>query len=264
MPASFSSPQAPSSVAKPLIFISCGQYSEEEIALGKAVERLIKESTLYDAYFAEVQNTLEGLTDNILSSLHRCAGFVAIAHHRGTVRRLRDEIVRASVWVEQEIAIAAFIQHALKRKIEVAVYLQKGIPREGIREQLRLAPIEFETADEVIHDFRQRLAAWKLEVTPARSLVADWRFKAERRTQTHHDYRLFVDLVNNGSVQVNDWRIRAVIPSAFVKHGQGDSDVVMIDEDSASLPPNEAKLYPGDKKLMRCCSPTTWTTPTTR
>jgi hypothetical protein len=68
------------------------------------------------AYFAEQQNTLEGLTSNILSSLERCVGFVAVAHHRGKVTRPDGEIVRASVWVEQEIAIAAFIQHALKRK----------------------------------------------------------------------------------------------------------------------------------------------------
>src|ERR1700730_6436400 len=92
------------SAGKPLIFISCGQFTEEESALGKAIERLIKETTPFDAYFAEQQNTLEGLTSNILSSLGRCVGFVAIAHHRGSVKRLDGEIVRASVWVEQEIA----------------------------------------------------------------------------------------------------------------------------------------------------------------
>jgi hypothetical protein len=70
-------------------FISCGQFTEEEKALGKAIEQLIKETTPFDAYFAEHQNTLEGLTSNILSSLGRCVGFVAVAHHRGFVKRLK-------------------------------------------------------------------------------------------------------------------------------------------------------------------------------
>lgn len=233
---------------KPLIFISCGQYSDEEVAIGKALEQLVRELTPYDAYFAEVQNTLEGLTSNIFGSLHRCVAFVAVAHHRGTVKRPHGESVRASVWVEQEIAIAAFIQQALQRKIEVALYLQRGIRREGVREQLRLAPVEFETSDEVIADFRQRLSGWVLKAPPTHVLVAEWRFKAEQMTQDHHDYRLFIDLVNNGNSLVTDWRVRVEIPRAFVKVGQGQKDFVMVEEDSVNLPRDEAKLYPGDRK----------------
>ena len=248
MPSSDPSRQVPTAAEKPLIFISCGQFNAEEIAIGKAIEQVVKDTTGYDAYFAEQQNSLEGLTSNILSSLERCAGFVAVAHHRGRVQRLDDEIVRASVWVEQEIAIAAFIQHALKRKIEVALYLQKGIRREGIREQLRLAPVEFETADEVIDHFRQRVRMWNLATTPAHPLVAEWKFKTERRTQDHHDYRLVFDLVNKGNVQVTDWRIRVEIHRAFVNVGQGDSKIVTLEEDSANLPADEAKLYPSDRK----------------
>jgi hypothetical protein len=148
---------------KPIVFISCGQFTEDEIDLGKEIAQAIRETTDYDAYFAEAQKTLEGLSANILSALHKCAGFIAVAHHRGTVTRPTGDVVRASVWIEQEIAIAAFIQHALKRQIEVAIYLQKGIKREGPREQLRLAPIEFETSAEVLSDVRQRVSAWRLD-----------------------------------------------------------------------------------------------------
>ena len=151
---------------KPLVFISCGQYAEEEVALGKEIERLVREDGRYDAYFAEQQNSLEGLSSNILSSLGRCSAFVGVMHHRGVVTKLSGEVVRASVWIEQEIAIAAFIQHALERKIEVALYIQRGIVREGIREQLRLAPVEFAAPDDVLNDVRERLTGWNLGTSP--------------------------------------------------------------------------------------------------
>lgn len=233
---------------RPLVFISCGQYTDEEIGLGSAMERLVREETKYDAYFAEQQNSLDGLSSNILSSLGRCAAFVGVAHHRGVVDRLKDRITRASVWVEQEIAIAAFIQHALKRKIEVALYLQKGIHREGIREQLRLAPIEFETPEDVLKDFRSRLSTWNLEIHRSYSLIAEWRYEKDRIDQKRHDYRFRVDLVNNGSVQVNDWKVRLDFPRQFLDgvsaSGRGD---FAYEENSTTYSTNAARLYPGDR-----------------
>jgi hypothetical protein len=232
---------------KPLVFISCGQCTADEIALGNAMERLVKGNTKYDAYFAEQQNSLEGLSSNILSSLARCAAFVGVAHHRGVVTRLQDQIVRASVWVEQEIAIAAFIQHAFKRRIEVALYLQKGIYREGIREQLRLDPIEFETTDEVLKDFKARLGTWKLEVPRPYSLVAEWRFEKVRIDGKRHDYRFLVDLLNNGAVQVTDWKLRVEFPREFLNDSGGRGD--HVEEESDTLhSPTFSRLYPGQRR----------------
>ncbi len=54
-------------------------------------------------------------------------------HHRGTmVTPSGDTVTRGSVWVEQELAICAFTQHVLDRRLEVALYLQRGISHEGI------------------------------------------------------------------------------------------------------------------------------------
>lgn len=38
------------------------------------------------------------------------------------------------------------------------------------------------------------------------------------------------------------------IPREFVEAGQGDERVVVLEEDSTTLPPDEAKLYPRDRK----------------
>ncbi len=151
----------------PIVFISCGQYSEHEIALGRRLANIVDtELKPCKGYFADNQSSLEGLSKHILGALNRCVGFVAVMHHRGVVRTLKGEHIRASVWVEQELAIAAFIQQTLARSIAVAVYFQTGIRREGIRDQLILNPTEFNHEDEVEKDFinRIRLGTFKPSV----------------------------------------------------------------------------------------------------
>lgn len=93
-----------------IIFISCGQVTQEEKELGNSVARLTEELTPYRAYFAQEQSALEGVTENILKALNRAVGLIAIMHPRGEVAGLKGEKhTRGSVWVEQEIAIASFI-----------------------------------------------------------------------------------------------------------------------------------------------------------
>ena len=83
-------------------------------------------------------------------------------HHRRKVDTPNGKHIRGSVWVEQEIAIATFINHVLNRPLQVVVYMQEGIEREGIRQQLRLSPVEFTSNQEVLADVKQRIPEWTL------------------------------------------------------------------------------------------------------
>jgi len=158
---------------KPIVFISCGQFTPEEIDLGNEIERFIREETPYEPYFAEQQNTLEGLVSNILSALHRAAAFIAIMHHRGTLTTPSgNPITRGSVWVEQELAICAFIHHILDRQVEVILYLQRGVTREGIRSQLRLKPVDFDSNNDVLEDLRIKVPRWELLASSTAPLIA--------------------------------------------------------------------------------------------
>jgi hypothetical protein len=157
---------------QPLVFISCGQFSDEERSLGKSVEELIRELTRFEAYFAENQNSLQGLSENIFDSLKRASGLVAIMHHRGKVTTPSSAHTRASVWIEQEIAIAAFLRFLTGRDIPVILYLQVGadgdeIKREGLREQLRLDPVTFTTSEDVLRDLRRRIETGQLHLPQA-------------------------------------------------------------------------------------------------
>src|ERR1700730_3696945 len=105
------------------IFISCGQYLPSEKKFGKAIAKLVKDETRVDTFFAEEVQDLHGLHTNILMALKECAGFITVLHPRGDIHRPDgSKITRASVWIEQEIAIATYIQSVEKRPLPIIAF----------------------------------------------------------------------------------------------------------------------------------------------
>ena len=80
-----------------LVFISCGQYTPEEIKLGQDLAAAIDDETDFNGYFAQNETSLEGLSRNIFGALRSCAGSVAVMHNRGTVKTLHETHTRGSV-----------------------------------------------------------------------------------------------------------------------------------------------------------------------
>ena len=145
-----------------LIFVSCGQVTSAEKTLGKQVCSLVKDLTPHEPYFAENQNSLEGFTQNILGSLDDAVGLIAIMHPRGIITFPDNhQEIRASVWIDQEIAIAAYITQILKRPLKIAPYIHYSIRREGMRDQLLLNAVPFVGDSEVLDHLRGLLPAWK-------------------------------------------------------------------------------------------------------
>lgn len=135
------------------VFISCGQQSAEEVALGKAIAQATKTQTGIDGYFAEDQHSLDGLTRNIFNAIHSASAFIAVIHRRDKLQTDLSEY-RGSVWIEQEIAIAAFLVQSLGLRIPARVYVQAGVRREGVRGYIHLNPIEFESNEDVINNLQ--------------------------------------------------------------------------------------------------------------
>ena len=133
------------------VFISCGQSSEEERELGRTIASHVSQYTPFVGYFAQDQQTLDGLTRDIFNAIHNSAGFIAVMHRRDKLANNQGEF-RGSVWVEQEIAIASFLVQSLGLKLPSRAYVQKGIRREGVRGYILLNPVEFESSDEVLSD----------------------------------------------------------------------------------------------------------------
>lgn len=146
---------------KKKLFISCGQWKDEEKQLGLTVSDLINAQQLFSAYFAENQSTLEAFTTHILKTLDDCFGFIGIMHRRGEIQTPDRGIVhRASVWIEQELSVVAYLAQVLQRQIHIQLFIQNGIAREGIREKLLINATNFETGDEVLQAIPSVLEKW--------------------------------------------------------------------------------------------------------
>jgi hypothetical protein len=148
-----------SAASKPLIFISCGQFTNSEIALGERLCEIVEGTGVFSGYFAQKQQSLAALTANVFVKLEACVGFVAVMHQRGQVSGAHDDVGnRASLFIEQEIGIISFLmQTRHPRTIDVAGYIHRGITLEGIRKYIPLNPIEFTDENQVIEDFASKV-----------------------------------------------------------------------------------------------------------
>jgi hypothetical protein len=184
------------------VFISCGQFTEEEKALGKEACELVKILTPFEGYFAENQTTLQALSENILRRLHESVGLIVIMHHRGKIEG-RD-ITRASVWIEQEVAIATLMEQILHRPLHVALFVQRGTAIEGIRQQLQLNAVPFITGEEVIARLREQLPLWKeplYQGDEERQKLAD-SVLLSIATSNGHDRNYTIQVENHSKVDV--------------------------------------------------------------
>jgi hypothetical protein len=142
-------------------------------------------------------------------------------HARGIVTGLQGvEHVRASVWIEQEIAIAAFLKQVLKRDIKIAAFVHHSVKREGIRELLQLNPKLFETEAEVLDDLRGTLPKWALvgEKAPIQPRIRFSRtgtFQDGNNRKVHKIYA-HLNLKNVTTKAINNFVVDLWVPKAFL------------------------------------------------
>jgi hypothetical protein len=226
------SSQSSSTAQKQLIFISCGQSTPAERQLGNAVAKLVEQETGCSAYFAQNQTGFEGVTENILRALHRAVAFIAIMHPRGDVSNPHGSTdsfwVRGSVWVEQEIAIAAFISQALQRPIRERVYVHESIQREGLRDKLHLNPKSFRGDAEILTDLATLLPSWRdlAQQRPKEPLSLKANIRRQRLPIPGGDggrgdelYSLMVSIENDGEQDVTDFMLDVEFPGNFLDGG---------------------------------------------
>jgi hypothetical protein len=199
------------------IFISCGQYSPPEKQLGKDIAELVEALTGLRPFFAEIVQDLNGLDANILEALRNCVAFITVLHPRGNISRPDGSgLVRASVWIEQEIAIATYIQRAEKRSLPIIAFKHKSVGLEGIRSFLQVNPIEFTDESEVLAALRTRLLPWKsLKPAGVELLLTSTRL---REQDEHVISKLETTLVNNTNDLVEKYQLEVRLPTSILMH----------------------------------------------
>jgi hypothetical protein len=200
-----------------IIFISCGQYTATEKRLGKQMSEMVRDLTDCEPFFAEDVHDLNGLDANILSALHDCVGFITVMHPRGEIKRPDgSKFVRGSVWIEQEIAIATYIQRTEKRTLPVIAFKHSSVGREGIRDFLHVNPIDFTDESEILTQLPKYLLTWK-SLKPS-GIELQLSSQAVGRQEGHDISRLEITLVNPTSRLIEKYEIEVNLPSAILKH----------------------------------------------
>jgi hypothetical protein len=223
-------------VAKPFIFVSCGQFTEGEKRLGNQIVELVKTVTGLDAFFAEEVQDLNGLDSNILGALRDCAAFITVMHPRGKIYRpAGSEHVRASVSIEQEIAIATYIQRVEKREFPVIAFIHRSVGREGIRDLLHLNPEPFVDESDVLAALPKRLLKWKS--LPVSGLRVQLRSVNPTYREGHCVRQLVISLVNSSSQRVTKLDGQVRLPARILKHWSATypSEVKSDDHTGASV-----------------------------
>ena len=201
---------------KNFIFISCGQFTAAEQRLGREIASLVTKLTGHGSFFADQVQDLGGLDTNILNALRDCLALIVVMHPRGTITHGGSSRVRASVWIEQEIAIATYIQRVDKRPLPIIAFIHRDVGREGIRDLLSLNPIPFESDDDVLGVLRDRLPLWK----SLQPFGVHIELKSEKRSphDEHPVRQLSVTLVNDSPRRITAYTCDIWIPSIVLKH----------------------------------------------
>ena len=87
------------------IFVSCGQRTDPEKAFGGKILETINASGMI-GFFAEHVHDAQDINTAVFQQLRDCDGFVGVLQNRGKVNFPGHKSAnRASVWIQQEIAI---------------------------------------------------------------------------------------------------------------------------------------------------------------
>jgi hypothetical protein len=89
------------------------------------------------------------------------------------------------------------MEQILERPLHVALFIQKGIAREGIRQQIQLNPIEFTKSEEVIAALERILPTWKAPLYIAeeerRKIAKSVLLSIKTDNANHHHYTIQIE-----------------------------------------------------------------------
>jgi hypothetical protein len=131
-----------------------------------------------------------------------------------------SKLVPATKWIEQEIAIATYIQRVEKRQLPIIAFKHVLVSREGIRDLLHLNPIEFTDEAEVLTALPALLEKWR-SLKPS-GIEIKLESSPTGQSQDGHVIRRFeVILVNDTNERITQYDCTIRLPAGILKHWGG-------------------------------------------
>jgi hypothetical protein len=223
-----------------LIFVSCGQLTDEERRLGQKLRTEIDGTEGYSAYFADAVQSLRGLGEHILDAIRRCTAAVVVMHPRGHIRTDEnvDLGVRSSVWINQEVAILAYRRYFEDTEIPILAFKHSSIKLEGAMSAFILNPYPLNSDDQVIEETRAWLQG---AARVGREAMADV-FGRKWEEVTPEGRELLKALVAEGGLNVKDTSVCRRLVSYGV---EGNRAWSLLREQRLALSPiNLVRLIP--------------------
>jgi hypothetical protein len=230
---------------KRLIFISCGQQTEEEKSLGLQIQAMIDGTAEFEAYFAQSVQDLDSLSQNIFEALSKCSGAIIFLHNRGKALDLSDKEwgYRSSVWVNQEIAILSYRRHIEAQKIPLLIFKDKKVNLEGAMTSLIGNPFPLKETTAIL----EQIKTWLAESKFPPCLHEEFNRKWEQISDVTR--RFLSCLLDEGGEKVNEVVIRECLKSKFNRPDNETARVILgarLDFNRTSLvifERNEEALY---------------------
>ncbi len=209
-------------IGKNLIFVSCGQLTEAEKALGVCLKTVIDGTPGFEAYFAETVHDFEALGRHVLDALRRCAGAVVVLHDRGAVLGADGQEWghRSSVWINQELAILAYRQVFEAKKIAVLAFADPKVKLEGAMTSLIINPRPLGAAEHVASAVRAWLGGGQFGATSDEAFVRKWQQLSERARQ------VLAGLLEEGGHNVKETAVRRAVMRLFNMQSNSASQAI--------------------------------------
>ena len=220
-----------------LVFVSCGQLTDDERRLGQLIKAEVDATEGYSAYFADAVQSLRGLSEHVFDALRRCSGAVVVLHPRGYVKSDNggDLGVRSSVWINQEVAILAYRKFFEGADIPVLAFKDPAVQLEGAMTAFIVNPHPLVDEKRVLEETRTWLQ------TAARTGREDMQevFEAKWAEVTGEGRDVLAALTAEGGHHVKDTSVR----QRLIAPG--------IDKNRASGVLREQRLFLSQKNLVR-------------
>jgi hypothetical protein len=204
------------------IFVSCGQLTDGERAMGIAIKEAIDNTPGFVAYFAQEVQNLEGLATNVLRAVQRCSGAVVVLTDRGPSVGLdgAHRGRRSSVWVNQEIALLAYRQFVEDRRIPILCWRENGVELEGAMSAFIVNPKPLPPVSEIAALIRAWLDSESFHGGAADVLVRKWSGLSEPA------FLVLAALIDEGGQSVLKASVKRTLRDRYGVPANQDDDVV--------------------------------------